>query len=172
MICRPSHHTVGRPWAEIRTQAGWPRGRDTTPRPPCLLLGITPGDQPTIRNYTLTHTPKMAWSGGYQPPPPPPEGSAQIEETKGSTRQALKEGRRGCPALSLKLSDSGFSSLADKRRLDAWSTGAVRPCGYCHGHLNSHPSRYLECCRSRACSARSRTAVWSYSVGDLWIGGS
>ena len=31
VICRPSNHTVGRPWAEIRTGAGRPRGRDTTP---------------------------------------------------------------------------------------------------------------------------------------------
>ena len=40
VICRPSDHTVGRPRAEIRTQAGRPRGRDTTPRPPHLLKYI------------------------------------------------------------------------------------------------------------------------------------
>ena len=34
VICRPSDHTVGRPRAEIRTRAGRPKGRDTTPRPP------------------------------------------------------------------------------------------------------------------------------------------
>ena len=38
MICRPSDHTVGRPRAEIRTRAGRPRGRDTTPRPPHLRI--------------------------------------------------------------------------------------------------------------------------------------
>ena len=37
VICRTSDHTVGRPRAEIRTRAGRPRGRDTTPRPPHLL---------------------------------------------------------------------------------------------------------------------------------------
>ena len=37
VICRLSDHTVGRLRAEIRTRAGWLRGRDTTPRPPRLL---------------------------------------------------------------------------------------------------------------------------------------
>ena len=37
--------------------------------------------------------------------------------TKGRTRQTLKKGRRGRSPLSLKLSDTGFSSLADKRWL-------------------------------------------------------
>ena len=37
VICRPSDHIVGRPRAEIRTRAGRPKGRDTTPRPPHLL---------------------------------------------------------------------------------------------------------------------------------------
>ena len=36
VICRSSDHTVGRPQAEIRTRARWPRGRYTTPRPPHL----------------------------------------------------------------------------------------------------------------------------------------
>ena len=38
VICRPSDYTVGRPRAEIRTRARQPRGRDTTPRLPHLLV--------------------------------------------------------------------------------------------------------------------------------------
>ena len=52
MICRPSDHTVGRPLAEIRNQAGRSRGRDSTPTPPHLLnytsLKTTTPHQTTI----------------------------------------------------------------------------------------------------------------------------
>ena len=80
-------------------------------------IGITPGSQQASRNCTLTHTPKMALSGDYHPPPPFTRGSSQMAGTKGRTRQTLKKGRRGRPPLSLKLSDTGISSLADKRWL-------------------------------------------------------
>ena len=52
VICRPSDHTVGRPRAEIRTRAGWPRSRDTTPRPPHLLFLQL---KKTIRRLFFTH---------------------------------------------------------------------------------------------------------------------
>ena len=38
-MCRPSDYTVGRPRAEMRTQDGQSRGRDSiTTRPPHLLV--------------------------------------------------------------------------------------------------------------------------------------
>ena len=39
-LYRPSDHTVGRPRTDIRTRTGRPRGRDSTPRPPHLLINI------------------------------------------------------------------------------------------------------------------------------------
>ena len=60
---------------------------------------------------------------GMLAPYTPPHQRGQFREgTKDGTRLSLKEGGRGRPALSLKLSDTGFSSLADKRRL---STGQL-----------------------------------------------
>ena len=86
-------------------------------------IGITPGYRPDNRNYIVTHTPRMVWSGDHHTPPL--DGSTQTGGTESSTRQSLKEGRCGLLSLCLKLSDTGFSSLADKRRLEARSTGAV-----------------------------------------------
>ena len=54
MICRPSDHTVERPRDEIRTRAGRPRGRDTTPRPPHLLIFYRSKDKRVLFLKTLT----------------------------------------------------------------------------------------------------------------------
>ena len=61
VTCRPSDHTVGRPRAEIRTRAGRPRGRDTTPRPPHLLA--RPSHLLKIVQYTFLklHSTTTAW---------------------------------------------------------------------------------------------------------------
>ena len=76
---------------------------------------VKPGSQPANRNYTLTPTPRVVWVGWLPDPPTMPHpgkmGQFREGEHRDSTRQTLREGRREHPALSLKLSDTGFSSL-------------------------------------------------------------
>ena len=50
-----------------------------------------------------------------------PEG----DEGENSSIEMLTEDRCGCPALSVTLGNTGFTSLADKKRLCQWSTGIV-----------------------------------------------
>ena len=42
--------------------------------------------------------------------------------SKTSSIETLTEGRRGRPVLSLMLGNTGFTSLADKKRLCQWFT--------------------------------------------------
>ena len=44
-------------------------------------IGITPGDQPANRNYTLT--PKMAWAGDHYTPTPSTRGVNSDRGNKG-----------------------------------------------------------------------------------------
>ena len=44
VICRPSDHTVGRPWVEIQTPDGRSRCRALTIRPPHLLIYVYQSD--------------------------------------------------------------------------------------------------------------------------------
>ena len=61
-------------------------------------------------------------------PPPPhttPVWLEPGEHTTDSTRDTFTVGRCGRPTLSLKLGNTGFTSLADTKRLCSQSTGAA-----------------------------------------------
>ena len=96
---------------------------------------------------------KLRRSRRYWPPPHPPpphpsswpteggerqwgrvEWSSEGEGWADSSKETLTEGRHGCPALSLTLGNTGFTSLADKKGMCQWSTGVAWPGGYCEGH--------------------------------------
>ena len=51
-------------------------------------------------------------------------GSPEGEEQASSSIETLTEGIRGRPELSLTLGNTGLTSLADKKWLYQWSTGA------------------------------------------------
>ena len=92
------------------------------------------GDRETVPAIGITHHPyPHAWLGQViLAPPPTPQLEGQLRElTKDSTRETFAVDRRGRPMLSLKLSDTGFSSLADAKRLCLRSTGAAWPGGFC-----------------------------------------
>ena len=139
----------------------------------CWPIGITPSHQPANMNYTLAPTLCWAWAGEYYPPLPCLTGGANRQkEEKTVLDRPLQKADVDVPRCPWNLVILAFQAYQTRN-------GCVR------GQLVQHDRAaivvYLrEATRPAIKSsvwagpvtARSRFAVWSYSEGDLWIGGS
>ena len=79
-----------------------------------------------------TFTPPPIWpEPGDYPSLLPTSRWASSQTVLQYSRQTLTVDRHGCPKLSLKLGNTGFSSLANAKLLCLQSTSAAWPGGYC-----------------------------------------
>ena len=84
--------------------------------------------KPPPHIHTIPYLARARWL-----PPSPPTYPHKMDQLTDTTRETFTVDRRGRPALSLKLSVTGFSSLADAKQLCLQSTGAAWPGSYCGG---------------------------------------